>query len=92
MLTDDEIKDLLLHKLFMRRCWSAKHTSFENLKSGFKPKELGKKGFKRITSMGRDLIRESLLLSKPTYYGLEVSLNPNQKNVILNRIRKFFET
>ncbi len=92
MLTDAEIKDLILHKLFMRRCWSAKHTSFENLKRGFKPQELGKKGYKRIMDMGKDLIRENLMLSKPTYYGLEVSLNPKQKDIILNKIKRFFET
>ncbi|MCX6821787.1 MAG: hypothetical protein NTW30_03335 [Candidatus Aenigmarchaeota archaeon] len=92
MQTDAEIKDLILHKLFMRRCWGAKHTSFENLDRGFKPQELGKKGYKRIMDMGKDLIRENLLLSKPTYYGLEVSLNPKQKDIILNKIKRFFET
>jgi len=92
MLTDAEIKILILHKLFMRRCWGAKHTSFENLKKGIKVQELGKKGYKRVGEIGKELIREELLLSKPTHYGLEVSLNPNQKDIILNKIRKFFET
>ena len=89
---DAEIKALILHKLFMRRCWGAKHTSFENLKKGIKPQELGKKGYKRIGEIGKELIRERLLLSKPTHYGLEVSLNPDQKEIILKKIKRFFET
>jgi hypothetical protein len=91
MLQDSEIKVLILHKLFMRRCWGGKHTSFENLKKGFKPQELGKEGYKRIKVMGKELIKERLLLSKPTGYGLEVSLNPREKDIILGKIRKFFE-
>jgi len=91
MLTDAEIKTLILHKLFMRRCWGGKHTSFENLKKGFKIQELGKEGYKKISEMGKELIRERLLLSKPTHYGLEVSLNPREKDIILRKIRRFFE-
>jgi len=91
MITDAEIKALILHKLFMRRCWGGKHTSFENLKRGFKPQELGREGYKRIREMGKELIKERLLLSKPTHYGLEVSLNPREKDIILGKIRRFFE-
>lgn len=32
MLTDGQLKALILHKLFMKRCWGGKHTDFENLK------------------------------------------------------------
>jgi len=66
------------------------HTAFDNLKKGFKAKELGKGGLKRVDDMGKKLIREGLLLAKPTHYGLQVSLNPRQSQAIRAIIIRFF--
>lgn len=88
MLSDEEIKKLILYKLFNRRCWGGKHTSFDNLKKGIKISELGKEGVKRIYRIGKDLIREQLLITKPTHYGLEISLNPRKHEEIMEIIKK----
>ncbi|NCS70596.1 MAG: hypothetical protein COY38_04470 [Candidatus Aenigmarchaeota archaeon CG_4_10_14_0_8_um_filter_37_24] len=88
MLPDQEIKKLILYKLFNRRCWGGKHTSFDNLKKGIKISELGKGGIKRINEMEKELIKEGLLIAKPTHYGLEVSLNPRMHEEIIEFIKK----
>ncbi|MEM2148075.1 MAG: hypothetical protein QXJ94_05675 [Candidatus Bathyarchaeia archaeon] len=82
MVTDNQIKAAILLKLYKRGNWGGSHTAFDNLKKGFKAKELGKGGLKRIDDAGRALIREGLLLAKPTSYGLQVSLNPKQTKAI----------
>ena len=91
MLTDEEIRTSILNKLFMRKCWGGKHTSFDNLKKGVKIQELGKEGLKRIDKMGKELIREGILLAKHTHYGLEVSPNPRLSQEIIALIRKYFQ-
>lgn len=89
MLTDEQVKALILHKLFMRKCWGGKHTSFDNLKKGAKIQELGKEGFRRIDKIGKELIRDGMLITKPTHYGLEVSLNPRLSQEIITLMRKY---
>ena len=54
------------------------HTLFENLKKGFIHGEARKRGFKRIDKIGYKLIKEGLILPKPTGYGQEISLNPKK--------------
>ncbi len=88
MISDEEIESAILYKLFLRKCWGGKHTSFDNSKKGFKEKELGKTGLKRINEMGKKLIRNGLLIPKPTHYGSEVSLNYNEKEEIMKKIQK----
>ncbi len=90
MITDEQIKAAILLKLYKRGNWGGSHTAFDNLKKGFKDKELGKGGLRRVENMGRRLIREGLLLAKPTYYGLQVSLNPRQNRAVMAIIAKFF--
>ncbi len=89
MFTDEQVKAVILHKLFMRKCWGGKHTSFDNLKKGVNIQELGKEGLKRIDKIGKELIRDSMM-SKPTHYGLEVSLNPRLSQEITLLIRRYF--
>ncbi len=91
MITDEQIKAAILLKLYKRGNWGASHTSFENLKKGFKIGELGKKGLKRIDDIGKELIRTGLILRKPTHYGLEISLNPREHKTIYEILKKFFE-
>lgn len=90
MTTDDEIKATILLKLYKRGNWGGSHTAFDNLKKGFKEKELGKSRLKRVDDAGRELIKEGLLLAKPTHYGLQVSLNPRQNQAIRIIITRFF--
>ncbi len=91
MITDEQIKAAILLKLYKRGNWGASHTSFENLKKGFKIGELGKKGLKRIDDIGKEVIRTGLILRKPTHYGLEISLNPREHKTIYEILKKFFE-
>ena len=74
---DYEIKKRILKKLFRLHLWGAKHTSIDNLHKSF-PSHL--KGF--VKKIVKELIKEELILTKPTSYGLEVSLNPQKKNEI----------
>jgi hypothetical protein len=90
MITDEQIKAAILLKLYKRGNWDGSHTAFDDLKKGFKAKELGKRGLKRVDHMGRELIKEGLLLAKPTHYGLQVSLNPRQNKDIKTIITRFF--
>lgn len=90
MITDEQIKAAILLKLYKRGNWGGSHAAFDNLKKGFKAKELGKGGLKRVNHMGRELIREGLLLAKPTHYGLQVSLNPRQNQAVRTIITRFF--
>ena len=67
------IKKALVRKLFYMGKWGNSHTSFDNLPKGF-PKHL--RGI--VKEVAKKLIKEQILLSKPTHYGLEVSLNPRK--------------
>ncbi|RLI77140.1 hypothetical protein DRP05_11015 [Archaeoglobales archaeon] len=77
-------KATILKKLKRRGKWGGAHTSLNKLTSGI-PKHLRGKA-KDIT---KDLIREGLLLSKPTSYGLEVSLNPKRRKEIDEIIHEY---
>tara|TARA_Y100000310_G_C20072243_1_gene529936 strand:- start:18 stop:269 length:252 start_codon:yes stop_codon:yes gene_type:complete len=67
----------LLRKLIYLGKWGGSHTSIDNLPKGF-PKHL--RG--EIKTIAKELIKREILLSKPTSYGLEVSLNPKKKHEI----------
>lgn len=79
---ESKIRKTLLIKLYRSGCWGGKHTSFENLPKGF-PSHL--KGY--VKKVAENLIKENILLSKPTHYGLEVSLNPTKKIEIELKIK-----
>ena len=72
--TEEEMKKALLRKLAKHGYWGGRHTSFDNLHKGF-PKHLTKE----VRKIAKELIKENILLPKPTSYGLEVSLNPRMK-------------
>ena len=59
--------------------WLHKHTNINNL-----PKELSNelRVSKEVKKAIEELLKEKILLSKPTHYGLEVSLNPEKKSKI----------
>lgn len=90
MLSDDEIKAALMFKLHKRGNWGASHTAFDNLQKGFKDTGLGKQGAKRIDKLARELVRQGLIIPKPTSYGLQVSLNPRESQAITAFMKRFF--
>jgi hypothetical protein len=90
MLSDDELKALVLLKLHRRGNWGGSHTAFDNLQKGFKDTDLGKHGAKRIEKIAKVLIREGWIIPKPTAYGLQVSLNPRESAAITLFIKQFF--
>jgi len=67
------IKEDLLRKLYGKRIIGARHTSIHNLPKGF-PKHL----HKDVIDVAHELIKDGLLIRKPTSYGIEVSLNPRK--------------
>jgi hypothetical protein len=90
MLSDDQIKATILFKLHKRGNWGGSHTAFENLKKGWKEADLGKQSLKRVEKLTRELIRQGLIIPKPTHYGSQVSLNPRQNDTIITVMRRFF--
>lgn len=90
MLPDDQIKPMILFKLHKRGNWGGSHTALDNLKKGWKDTDLGKDGLRRVDNMAKELIRQGLIMAKPTHYGLQVSLNPTQNQVILAAMKRFF--
>jgi|SRR3989338_8485229 len=75
----NSIKKFILRKLVRHRIWMGKHTSIHNLAKGL-PDRL--RSGKEVKNVVGDLLREEFLLSKPTHYGLEVSLNIKKKKEI----------
>ncbi|MBI2546895.1 MAG: hypothetical protein HYW23_00415 [Candidatus Aenigmarchaeota archaeon] len=90
MFSDDEVEIRILLKLDKRGKWGGAHTSVDNLKKGWNIRDLGKEGSKRVDKLTRELIRRGLILSKPTSYGLEISLNPRFSHEIRALIQKYF--
>jgi len=43
----------------------------------------------RVEKLTKQLIREGLIVPKPTGYGMQVSLNPRQNEVIIVIMKKF---
>ncbi len=84
MWTDEEIKGKILHKLTRMGKFKHSHTSIDNLPKGF-PKELGG----RVKSNVQELLKEKIFFTKPTSYGLEISINSTMKDKILFYIEKF---
>jgi len=83
-LTDEEIKSHILFKLYWKKYWGARHTALESVKKGI-PKHLGG----RYVDMAKELIKKGLIISKPTSYGLQISLNPKLREEIIERAERF---
>lgn len=69
------IKKFIIRKLYRQRMWLHKHTNINNLPKGLS-NEL--RSSKEVRKAIEELLKEQILLSKPTHYGLEVSLNPKK--------------
>lgn len=85
MVSDDELKATILHRLARKRKWGASHTAFENVMKGVPSHIKGK-----MKEIGEQLVRDGLLVPKPTGYGLHVSLNTKKSEEIKQLIRKYF--
>ena len=79
---ESKIKATILYHLRRKRIIGAKHTHYDTLKFGF-PSHLGKD----IKNIANDLIKQGFLISKPTSYGLQVSINPQKLQEIENLIK-----
>tara|TARA_Y100000034_G_C6748341_1_gene332469 strand:+ start:47 stop:316 length:270 start_codon:yes stop_codon:yes gene_type:complete len=81
----DKIKWFVLRKLARHRIWKHKHTSIHNLPKGL-PDHL--KAKKEVRKAIDELLKDNFLISKPTNYGLEVSLNIKKKKEIEDFIKE----
>ncbi len=86
MWTDEQIKGKVLHKLTRMGKFEHSHTSIDNLPKGFSKDIRG-----RVKDMVKELKKEGILLSKPTSYGEEVSINVGMKDKAMYYINKFLE-
>ena len=84
MWNDNEIKGKILHKLTRLGKFEHSHTSIDNLPKGFPSDIRGK-----VKDMIKELKKEGILLSKPTSYGEEGSINVKKKEEIMHYIEIF---
>ena len=75
----EKIKLHILKKLFDQRCWMHKHFNINNVPKGLPPHASDSRIIKKAID---DLIKDKWILSKPTHYGLELSLNIEKKREI----------
>ena len=80
---EEEIKATLLYHLRRKKVIGGVHTPFDTLRRGF-PSHLGKD----IDKIAKELIRQGYLITKPTSYGLQVSLNKDKLQEIEAFIKK----
>ena len=73
------IKKFIVRKLQRKKMWLHKHTNIHNLPKGLSNELRSSKEVKKAIE---ELLKEGILLSKPTHYGLEVSLNPQKMKEI----------
>lgn len=73
----EEIIKSVLRKLVYLGKWGGNHTSIDNLPKGFAKHLRGE-----VKTIAKELIKKGILLSKPTSYGVEISLNPEKKKEI----------
>lgn len=84
MWTDDEIKGKILHKMTRMGKFHHSHTSIDNMPKGFPMDVRG-----RVKDMTKELKKEGILISKPTSYGEEVSIDSTHRDKIISYINFF---
>lgn len=80
---EDKIKATILYHLRRKRIIGNVHTHYDTLKRGF-PSHVGK----NIEKIAKDLIKQGFIITKPTSYGLQVSLNKEKLKEIETFILK----
>ena len=83
---EDKIKATILYHLRRKKVIGGVHTHFDTLKKGF-PSHLGKD----INKIAKQLIRQELIMTKPTSYGLQVFLNKNRLKEIEEFIKRILK-
>jgi hypothetical protein len=86
MVSNEELKSQILYKLATKRKWGESHTAIENLSKGIPSHFKG-----TMKKLAHELIREGLIVLKPTGYGQHVSLNVEKRDVIKRMIYKYLE-
>ncbi len=90
-MNSDEIQANILHQLFRKQKWMANHIAYDKIKKWVVAGLRGKNG-KETNGCLKQLIRENLIIMKPTSYGLQISLNIESREEILKRIKQFYKT
>jgi len=80
-LDEDKIKATILYHLRRKKVIGGVHTHLDTLRRGF-PSHLGKD----VNKIIKELIKKGLIITKPTSYGLQVSLNKEKLEEIENFI------
>lgn len=73
----EQLKGFIVKKLFQHGYIGGRHTDMENLKKGLPSHVKGD-----VKEAAHELIKEEILILKPTSYGLHVSLNPRKREEI----------
>lgn len=85
MNEEEKLKATILFKLVRKRKWGESHIPLDKAKR-LVPSHLRGDAERTI----RSLIKEGLIFIKPTHYGEEISLNPNQSETIYSIVKKYF--
>lgn len=80
---EDKIKATILYHLRRKRVIGNVHTHFDTLKRGF-PSHIGKD----VEKIAKELVKQNYLITKPSSYGLQVSLNKEKLKEIEEFILK----
>jgi len=73
----EQAKGFIIKKLFQHGYIGGRHTDIENLKKGLPGHFKGD-----VKKAAQELIKEEILISKQTFYGQHVSLNPRRREEI----------
>ena len=73
----EQLKGFIVKKLFHHGYIGGRHTDIENLKKSLPGHVKGD-----VKEAAQELIKEEILIPKPTSYGLHVSLNSRMRNEI----------
>ena len=74
----------LLNRMFQRGKWGGAHMPADKLQHGVQGHLRG--DAKKVID---ELIKKNFILSKPTHYGLEISLNPRKQKEILKLVQDY---
>ena len=84
--TNEEIKGKILHKLVRFGKFEHSHTAIEHLQKGFPGHLIGK-----VKDNIDELQKEKILLTKPTHYGMQVSINVDMTDRMMEYINLFLK-
>lgn len=87
MLTDEEVKGKVLHKLVRAGKIEHSHTALEHAQKGFPKDMIG-----RVKALVRELIKEGVLHEKQTSYGVQISVNVEKLDVVEQYVELFLRS